>query len=216
MSDTDLPTLVVITGQFRSGTSAVAQVVNRLGVSVAAVIGCPHIYSHYELDWEDPFTYVMLNRHFPLDGAEVPKDGLVERIQRDLMRRWDIHRSLRAAAKLPPPMHLATKCPFWALCLPELRQAAEGLFGKIVYIRTHRDPSQVANSVRRVYPEEAIPHVLSTNTRILACMAPQAWDLVVPLEYLSDHPKDTVDLIAKAVGVPFNPNAAALVRGGVA
>lgn len=212
-----LPTLVVITGQFRSGTSAVAQIVNRLGIPVAVTMGVPHAFSHYELDWEDPQTYETLDRWRPVSGRAVDLHGFVKAIRADLERRLYYARFLADRAFLPPPLAIATKCPLWALALQELGEAVDGLFGDVTLVRTTREQGAIDRSVERVYKPAFRPHVYRTNLLIQRELeAGHAWDLVVDYDELVRNPECRVAEIAAALTKPWSPadaaSAAAMIR----
>lgn len=209
-----LPTLIIITGQFRSGTSAVAQVVNRLGVPVAVMLGCPTRFYNYESDWEDPSTYAVLSRWRPLDGRDVDKHGFTKAIEANLEHRLTVERSLCAGAGQQPADMIASKCPLWALAMEDLREAASRLFRAIVCIRTYRPQPDIDRSVDRIYQPDMRPHIHRTNLIIDRELEAfdERWNLMVDYDDLVADPEDNVKRTAETIGVSYDEAASAVIR----
>lgn len=206
-----IPRLFIITGQFRSGTSAVAQVVNRLGAPVAVTVGCPHPACGWQLDWEDPETFRVLNRWLPLDRPRQAYPGLAAAIKEDLRRRWLWAQSLADVVGTEPPTVIAAKCPLFALCFDDVIEAAHGLFNLDI-IALNRRQEEIDASVERSYWSAAFKEaVLGTNEKIEDELGRIEAHQVDYRELCAD-PETMTAQLASILGVPWCKEASDLIR----
>ncbi len=206
-----LPRLFIITGQFRSGTSAVAQVVNRLGAPVAVTVGCPHPACGWQLDWEDPETFRVLNRWIPLDRPRQAYTGLTNAIREDFRRRWLWAQSLADVGGTDAPTVIAAKCPLFALCYEEVVEACVGLFD-VDLIALNRRQEEIDASVDRSYWSEAFKEaVRGTNEHIEDALGRIEAHQTDYRELCTD-PETITSQLAAILGLPWCKEASDLIR----
>ena len=206
-----LPTLLIITGQCRSGTSAVAQVVNRLGVPVAVTLGCPNAITGHQFDWEDLDTFRVLTRWIPFGRPPSSEPGLAKELREDLARRWSMACGMADVAELPDPKIIAGKCPLYALCFDEVIQAARGLF-EVEVISMNRKQRDIDASVERTYWSDPMKRAVhATNDLIEDALGRiEAWQ--VDYHELVEDPEKMTKHIAAMLQVEWCAEAAALIR----
>lgn len=123
--------VVFVTGEMRSGTSMVAEVLNRLGWQAGITIMCPQPPS-WRSDWED-----------------VPLAVALLRGSRPTVEEWRDYIATRGimARRIRYTGGVCIKSPYLALCLDELKRACpEG-----VWVRTERDCAEVDASMAEHY-----------------------------------------------------------------
>ena len=139
-------TAVVVLGMHRSGTSALARVLNLCGLHLPAELRAPNIYHNPTGFWE-PEAIVNFNDRVlrQLGGAwnavnlDAPNDAFVDEFMNDV-------RSLLAAEYGEEPAILI-KDPRIALLAPLWHRALEAAGYRVAYVIPVRDPLEVARSL---------------------------------------------------------------------
>lgn len=194
--------LVLITGPFRSGTSAVAQVVHRLGFPVSGQI-IPPVPPRWHSDWEDQFALLALQHAL---NAENPSVWFSDWFPRYLDERRE-HTTRLAGLTTWNPRGFAIKSPLYAPFVNEIEAACNAigkplLIIKCQRVKADRDKSHDAvNSKILSYTEFVAP------VRRLAKIAEKASeavkeDLLVDYELLLHNPQSECQRIADFLKCP--------------
>lgn len=201
----------------RSGTSAVAQMVHRMGVCAAMTMTPPQP-PRWHADWEDCEALAHLMRLWPL-GTPVDRDV------RAHFQFWFAaylklrmqHRDLLGAPWLPG---IACKSPLYAPFLIAIGYEAEmaGLALKVIVCE--RDAEDSRASILQSQPKFLWDSVLATQAEIhKALNAPIPGALIVPFDGLVSEPHWQACRIAEFLGVEDQGAARAIdtraVAGGV-
>lgn len=164
--------LILVVGQMRSGTAAVAGTLHHLGVPVAVSIMAP-VPPHFRPDWEESTLSAHLVQAVGIGGTGIdPADAALFRaMYPDYLR----HR-LAVAGNLAerfglPTVAIADKCPLLAFVLDEAVEAARSAALEPVVVTVSRDPEAVERSVRRAFGADA-DKAMATNAAIEAALAP--------------------------------------------
>jgi len=193
--------LVVVTGQFRTGTSAVSQILHRLGVPMAMAV-CPPVYPDKRWDWECFDATMALNEIFPWDDKEVCREARNDFVE--WFPKYLEHRMVMGAVLAKMYGHelhaIGVKCPVYALFIPEILKASQKAgIEQIVLIKTTRDAEDQARSIVHTYGRmNCIEHIKARN-RLIGDMPVDA-TTVISLEKLKENPYATTVKLAKLVG----------------
>ncbi len=190
---------VLITGQLRSGTSCVAEIVHNLGVPVAFSILAP-VPPTYRPDWEDAdlalaLVPLMLGRQMR-DPLAFLKANFAGRVQH-ARRFWNSDR-------------FATKSPVLALIWDDVLRACHP-YGKPIVLMTSRDQDDIDTSVRRSFLPSLVDAAFTTNRRIRAALETIEYDHFCPYESTVEEPEAAVFYIAGALGISDPERIAAAV-----
>jgi hypothetical protein len=144
--DASKRTAVVVLGMHRSGTSALARVLNLCGLYLPAEVRAPNIYHNPTGFWE-PEAIVNLNERVlrQLGGAwnavdlKTPDDAFVEEFVRDVGALLAAEYGNRPAILMKDP-RIALLAPLW-------HRALEAAGYRVLYVVPVRDPLEVARSL---------------------------------------------------------------------
>lgn len=139
-------TAVVVLGMHRSGTSALARVLNLCGVHLPAELRAPNIYHNPTGFWE-PEAIVNFNERMlrQLGGAwnavdfKVPSDAFVDEFIQDVHALLDAEYGDRPAILIKDP-RICLLAPLW-------HRALEATGYRVLYVVPVRDPLEVARSL---------------------------------------------------------------------
>lgn len=184
------PKIAIVLGQMRSGTSAVAEIVHRLGIPMGRsfVAPAPPVY---RFEWEDTelsmvFARFWIRQENPA-GGWFPwwKNYLAERKRH--ARRFNTDR-------------FGMKTPPLALLLDTLLPEARKL-GQVALIHVERPQPQIDASVRAAFPPGLVQKALTANASIQQKNAKLPCELLVNYERLVVDPSLHVWAIAKLLEV---------------
>jgi hypothetical protein len=206
-----LPTLLIITGQCRSGTSAAAQVVNRLGVPAATTLAAPHGICGHRFDWEDVETTRVLLRWIQFGCRPSSEPGLANALREDLARRWFSACGLANLAGQDQPKVIACKSPLFALAFEDVLMAAKGLFD-VEVLSMNRKQSEIDDSVDRTYWSDPMKRAVKVTNDLIedALGRIEAWQ--VDYHELVRDPEKVTRGIASMLNVEWCEESAALIR----
>lgn len=177
---------MLITGQMRSGTAAVAEAVHALGIPVAVQMHAP-VPPTYRMDWEDADLSLKLA---PLMFGRKIRDFAAWFGQYLKTRSMFTHRQWGTE-------HFAIKSPLLPLVWPEVAAAVPGA----IILHTRREQGDIDRSVRACFRVEQVKDALACNERIQAALEPIEPTMRVIYERLVVHPESCVEHIAGALGV---------------
>lgn len=191
--------LVLITGQLRSGSSAIAEIVHTLGVSVGTSFLAP-MAPTYRLEWEDADLSAWMMQFL---GANEHKQNDLERkfpgwLRSYLAGRIGHARNMAGIWGVDEPQTIAAKQGVLALYMPEVRDVAKSLDLNVRTISVCRRQSGIDASVKRSFPPSLVAGALALNQKIRDCTPGNAY---VHYEWLIDRPSAVVREIAAFLGV---------------
>lgn len=193
--------IAVVIGQFRSGTSAVAQVMQRLGIPMAKAI-MPPIPPVDQFDWEDlemaEFYADLFLRPQPITPAmreaftEWWPEYMVERVQHGLNLARGVGTVIHA---------VGVKSPMLGLFLRQIRQVAEEKKWDLRVIVAERLEQDRLASIKRVYgPMDSLERVNGLDNMLRPILMGCSRDLTVQLEELQANPRVIVQQLADMFG----------------
>lgn len=177
---------VLIVGQMRSGTAAVAEVVHRLGIPVALSMLAP-VPPTYRPDWEDTDLVTAL---LPLAADHQMRDA------RGFLREHFRGRRVGAERFFGSP-RFAVKSPLLALCWDDVLAT---IGPDPIVIVVERDQAAIDASIRRTFPANALG-CLQTNERIRAAIEKIEPTLRVRYEGLVQNPVGGCAEIGRCFGI---------------
>jgi len=187
--------LFVVTGQFRSGTSAVAQVLQALRCPMAVAIA-PPLDPINQFDWEDALVLGKLVASFERTKKMKWRPDDIKQ-----MRMWfEYYIGLRieSAASFAkntntPINSIGVKSPYYAAFIPEIKAAIKGLNLKPQIIVCKRDETERIESMRRtILRFQHVDEVMDSDARIRKSLETVKPSLEVHLEELRAHPEEVV------------------------
>jgi hypothetical protein len=178
--------IVAVTGLMRSGTSAVAEILHRLGAPCAIHTPAP-MPPTWRFDWEDSRLSARL-----MDASEVPAEWFVDYLAQRLDHAERCHFS----------QTVTLKSPLLAFSRAELGFAAEMLDVPIAWVIVNRDEARVAASMTQW--EALDPQV---NAAIALELSKPEWSDADTIEYerLVDDPAVHVHSLAQSLGLSSDP-----------
>lgn len=150
--------LVMISGQFRSGTSAVAQVVHRLGFP-AGLWFAPPYPPKWRSDWEDSEAVTALMRLCPWGArpTDEARDLFLDWFPGYLNRRMACLEMMQDRGVWAAENGVACKSPFYAFFHREIGEVCAKAGMKVRWIVARRDQDEIDASLAefhgRVWPE---------------------------------------------------------------
>jgi len=186
--------IVIVIGQIRSGTSAVADILHHLGVPMGVSFAAP-MPPVWRFEWEDTPIALTLAQHEFFRDASVRGEGLLTWF-RDYL--WTRGRHARDTWKTD---RWGMKQPLLAvyadMLLPELSLAAS----RLTIIQTVRDQAAIDRSVDSVFPPGLREKALAANTTIRERLPDLPCDFRVNYDLMVVQPREWVEQIANLVGV---------------
>jgi len=210
MKTKDKKHIIIVLGMHRSGTSAVARGLQVLGVDLGAHLMPPMLENNEKGFFEDMDVYAL--------DVEI-----LNTLHRDwhslsLLPASTFNQESMAAFKLNAINLISTKVgnqpfglkdPRIARLLPFWQSVMAHLNIELSYVIVVRNPKSVTESLQKrdginvekgyyLWLEHALPSILETTN---------ANRVVVDFDLLMANPKAQLERIAKAINLPFNPNA---------
>ncbi len=192
----------VITGPFRSGTSAVAQVAHRLGF-IAAMTMTPPRPPRWHQDYEDAEAFATLLNIWPIGGdiTANTRKRFSTWFRGYLMAR---HRhALELARSEPWIVGFCLKSPMYAPFVREMLAITDA-----TVIVCQRAPREADRSNALINPMEGMKRTQQTIRESLATLTP---DLAVVFDGLTSDPDAWTRRIARALRVDCTPDAAGAI-----
>ena len=182
--------IVGVVGQMRSGTSAVAEIVHRLGVPMGLSFGAP-VAPTYRFEWEDMALSLAFGRYW-VHGLE-PAMGI--------FAWWDAYMAdrFKHATRLGLD-RWGFKTPPWCLLGDTLLSAARKL-ACTALIEVDRPQPNIDSSVRRAFPPGLVDKALIANASIKQKIRDLPTVLKVPYLELVEQPALWVGRIAGVLEV---------------
>lgn len=124
--------IIAITGQMRSGTSAVAQIIHLLGIPVAVHTPAP-MPPTWRFDWEDS----LLSQSLTATQGDPDSDWFIDHLKARMTHATELFRS----------DHIALKSPFLCLTRDLLELCADVLHETVYWIILRRPQAQIEASM---------------------------------------------------------------------
>lgn len=199
-----MTTLVMVTGQFRSGTSAIAQVVHRLGMQ-AGLWFAPPYPPKWRSDWEDAEAVTMLMRFCPW-GSRPTDDAREEFLNwfpAYLNRRLSCVELMRDRDIWQAADGIACKSPFYAFFRREIAEVCGSVGLAPKWIVARRDADEIDDSLSEFHGKawpESIDQIRMTQ-RLVGHALLAIDGLCVEYGWLVRDPYLEVAKIADHIGV---------------
>lgn len=192
---------ILVTGQFRSGTSAVAQVFQRLGVPMSIA---PPLAPVTEYDWECMDVTMALQDIFPFDATSITSEmrtKFCDWFPLYLEARLDWSMGIKAASK-EPLYAIGVKSPRLTPFAGDIiRIAKECGFHDVLTLHATREfADQQRSIIHRFGPVGMTDDIFRLN-RIIGRPVLQGWSMSVDLDYLRKFPNRCACKFAKMIDV---------------
>ncbi len=203
------PLLVLVTGQFRSGTSRTAQTLHHLGFPAAVTISAP-IPPEWFSDWEDIEAVRTIYPLAPFGRAPTREERASFRswFAEYLERRYALAETVERA-RSAAFTGVCCKCPLYALFLPEVFDVAKAIGWRLRLVVCARDQGSVDRSVHATYgpiAPDLPPRVLESNRLIREALrfAEDVAHLVI-YERWATYPDAELGALGEFVGAVHPP-----------
>jgi len=192
--------IVLVTGPLRSGTSAMAQALHRLGVSMCVSMLAPR-EPEWRAEWEDPPISLQAHIEFPL-GKTKHSHASRARFARWTRKYFDERRvyddGFRKNWGQPPADHIGAKCP---LLLFPLRELEAEFKDELFVILMHRNEDETEASIRRAYPPFARGNAMRTNKALHSIASECDYDIQVSYKHFIESPAATMERIMESLNI---------------
>lgn len=212
--------LAIVTGQFRTGTSAVAQILQRLYVPMATSIAPPQ-WPFIRSDWED-WTLTQAMFDILPYGTEGLAGNMIDKFAMWFPGYLEERVQLAAcygAAVGKAPAAIGVKSPLLSPFIPTAVKIARDCgFENVLHIGCCREPQALNRSIIHTFsPVNMTAAIFKMNALIRRNQ--HAVSLAVPLEELVENPTRWTTRMATLLGIDMDwsmiEHAASAIENGV-